>query len=105
MILMIGRNDPCWCGSGKKWKKCHYPKLPAGPLLAKRYLTDFGIVLKTSDQIEKIKIACKVTAKILVERWCDGKAAYAYSSLILAGMSVGGIYSHWMALRKQTSNE
>lgn len=24
----ISRNDPCWCGSGKKWKKCHYPKLP-----------------------------------------------------------------------------
>jgi preprotein translocase subunit SecA len=23
----IGRNDPCWCGSGKKWKKCHYPTL------------------------------------------------------------------------------
>ncbi len=22
----IGRNDPCWCGSGKKYKKCHYPK-------------------------------------------------------------------------------
>jgi preprotein translocase subunit SecA len=19
----IGRNDPCWCGSGKKYKKCH----------------------------------------------------------------------------------
>jgi preprotein translocase subunit SecA len=25
----LGRNDPCWCGSGKKWKKCHYPNLPA----------------------------------------------------------------------------
>lgn len=25
----LGRNDPCWCGSGKKWKKCHYPQLPA----------------------------------------------------------------------------
>jgi len=24
----IGRNDPCWCGSGKKWKKCHYPEPP-----------------------------------------------------------------------------
>lgn len=24
----LGRNDPCWCGSGKKWKKCHYPQLP-----------------------------------------------------------------------------
>ena len=23
----IGRNDPCPCGSGKKWKKCHYPQL------------------------------------------------------------------------------
>jgi len=23
----LGRNDPCWCGSGKKWKKCHYPQL------------------------------------------------------------------------------
>lgn len=20
-----GRNEPCWCGSGKKYKKCHYP--------------------------------------------------------------------------------
>ncbi len=21
--IKIGRNDPCWCGSGKKFKKCH----------------------------------------------------------------------------------
>ena len=20
------RNDPCWCGSGKKYKKCHLPE-------------------------------------------------------------------------------
>ena len=19
----LGRNDPCWCGSGEKYKKCH----------------------------------------------------------------------------------
>lgn len=62
---MIGRNDPCWCGSAKKWKKCHYPKLPAGSDLRARYLTDFGIVLKTPEQIEKIKIACRFTAKVL----------------------------------------
>lgn len=24
----LGRNDPCPCGSGKKWKKCHYPTVP-----------------------------------------------------------------------------
>ena len=23
MSLKIGRNDPCWCGSGKKYKVCH----------------------------------------------------------------------------------
>ena len=22
----LGRNDPCWCGSGRKYKHCHYPK-------------------------------------------------------------------------------
>lgn len=22
--ITIGRNDPCWCGSGKKYKHCHY---------------------------------------------------------------------------------
>ena len=21
---MIDRNSPCWCGSGLKYKKCHY---------------------------------------------------------------------------------
>lgn len=24
--VKIGRNDPCPCGSGKKYKKCHYPQ-------------------------------------------------------------------------------
>jgi hypothetical protein len=21
--VKLGRNDPCWCGSGKKYKRCH----------------------------------------------------------------------------------
>jgi len=24
--LALGRNDVCWCGSGKKYKKCHLKK-------------------------------------------------------------------------------
>ena len=24
--VALGRNDSCWCGSGKKYKKCHLPK-------------------------------------------------------------------------------
>ena len=28
--VSLGRNDPCWCGSGKKYKYCHYEKDQAG---------------------------------------------------------------------------
>lgn len=62
---MISRNDPCWCGSGQKWKKCHYPNLPSGQTLAKQYLTQWGIILKTPEQIEGVRHACQVTARIL----------------------------------------
>ena len=64
---MISRNDLCWCGSGKKWKKCHYPaetQLSNNPLAA-RYAKQWGILLKTEEQIEGIKAACRITAKIL----------------------------------------
>jgi preprotein translocase subunit SecA len=33
----VGRNDPCWCGSGKKYKHCHYREDTAeaeGPTVA-----------------------------------------------------------------------
>ncbi len=62
---MIQRNDPCWCGSGTKWKKCHYPNEDRTPNLAKLYKKEYGIILKTPEQIEKIKRACIVTAQIL----------------------------------------
>lgn len=67
---MTSRNDPCWCGSGKKWKKCHAPHLPTQEAIAKAYKRDFGILLKTPAQIEKIRHACRVTAQIL-DRLCQ----------------------------------
>ncbi len=71
---MMSRNDPCWCGSGQKWKKCHYPALPPGPSLTKEYLIHYGIILKAPEQIQKIRTACQVTATIL-DKLC--KAAIA----------------------------
>lgn len=29
LIPRIGRNQPCPCGSGKKWKACHMQAVPA----------------------------------------------------------------------------
>ncbi len=65
---MIGRNDECWCGSGKKWKKCHFPN--EGPdakpsTLANTYLKKFGILIKTPDQIEGIRKSCRLSSQIL----------------------------------------
>ena len=28
----MGRNEPCWCGSGRKFKQCHLHKMTAKPL-------------------------------------------------------------------------
>ncbi|HLB52345.1 MAG TPA: methionyl aminopeptidase [Chlamydiales bacterium] len=64
----MGRNDPCWCQSGQKWKKCHYPKLPLNQMpLAKLYLDQYGILLKTPEQIVRVRKACKIT-KIILQR-------------------------------------
>ena len=61
---MLERNDPCFCGSGKKWKKCHYPKKPLIDQ-SEIYLKQYGIYLKNEKQIEKIMAACKLAASIL----------------------------------------
>jgi methionyl aminopeptidase len=64
---MISRNDPCWCGSGEKWKKCHFPALPseARSNLRDQYLKKYGIRIKTPEEILGVKRACKLAAKIL----------------------------------------
>ena len=64
---MISRNDLCFCGSGKKWKKCHYPHLPQLDLdhLRALYKKKYNITLKTQEQIQGIKAACQFTARTL----------------------------------------
>lgn len=71
---MIGRNDPCWCGSGNKWKKCHYPQVSflSPENLASEYFKRYRILLKTPEQIEKIRAACRLSKRIL-----DQTCAYA----------------------------
>ncbi|MFH0772273.1 MAG: SEC-C metal-binding domain-containing protein [Candidatus Omnitrophota bacterium] len=41
--MKLGRNEPCWCSSGKKFKKCHYGKehdAPPTPEELKRLLKE-----------------------------------------------------------------
>ncbi len=70
---MINRNDDCWCGSGRKWKKCHFPKYPSSEEQesfderAKVYFKRWGILLKTPQQIDGIRKAGHLAAHILDE--------------------------------------
>jgi len=47
-VTKVGRNDPCWCGSGKKFKKCHF-----GRETEKRL--PFGAVSQTLKNSSRIK--------------------------------------------------
>ena len=72
----INRNDPCWCGSGKKYKQCH----EAVDEKVARYAREGHIVprrdlLKTEKQIEKIKESAKINIAVLdyvAEHICAG---------------------------------
>jgi methionyl aminopeptidase len=80
---MIGRNDPCWCGSGKKWKNCHYPRTHAltETELKSLYLKKYDIIIKTPEQIEGIRKACQLTAHILDETCKKAKAGVTTQEL------------------------
>ena len=55
----IARNDPCPCGSGKKYKKCHLKQNQQGPS------NRSGILIKTPEQIEGIRQSSQLTCHIL----------------------------------------
>lgn len=67
---MVSRNDMCWCGSGIKWKKCHYPEIPSSTVkdtaeLRAYYRKNHRILIKTEEQIEGIREACRFTSDVL----------------------------------------
>ncbi len=64
--MKIGRNDPCWCGSGKKYKKCHLSSDldRSSPPPAGRSSRE-GILIKTDDEIEGVRAAGRLTARLL----------------------------------------
>ena len=66
MLSKIGRNDPCWCGSGKKYKKCHEAFDAKLQMLERKgYAVPDHKIIKTPEQIEKIKESCKINVAVL----------------------------------------
>lgn len=64
--MKIGRNDPCWCGSGKKYKACHAAfdeKLAQHKALG--HQVPKHSLIKTQAQLEGIRKAGKLNTEIL----------------------------------------
>ena len=62
----IERNDPCWCGSGKKYKKCHMAfddKIKGFEM--KGHITPDRSLIKTPEQIRGIKESAKINMACL----------------------------------------
>lgn len=66
MSRKIGRNDPCWCGSGKKYKICHeaFDSKIARFQQAGARVPDHSLI-KTPEQIAGIKESAKVNIAVL----------------------------------------
>ena len=61
-----GRNDECWCGSGKKYKKCH---IDFDEKIEEFEVQGFEVpdhtIIKTKSQIEKIKESAVINIAVL----------------------------------------
>ena len=61
-----GRNDECWCGSGKKYKKCHIDfDERMEEIEAQGHQIPDHSLLKIKEQIEKIKESAKINIAVL----------------------------------------
>lgn len=66
MNKKLERNDPCWCGSGKKYKQCHmrFDEKIRSFALEGHMVPDQGMI-KTPEQIEGIRESGKVNVAVL----------------------------------------
>lgn len=64
--MKIGRNEPCWCGSGKKYKSCHLSFDDKLQKYAQEgHLVPSHEMIKTKEQIEGIRKAGVLNTEIL----------------------------------------
>lgn len=65
-MIKLGRNDVCWCGSGMKYKKCHYnfdSKLEQAE--REGHEVPGHDLIKTPEQIEGIKKSAAINIAVL----------------------------------------
>lgn len=62
----LGRNDPCWCGSGRKYKQCHEPfdgKIKTFAMQG--HMVPDHSMIKTPEQIAGIRESGRINIAVL----------------------------------------
>lgn len=68
MKMKIGRNDPCWCGSGRKYKQCHEAfDHKIASFEREGHIVPPHEIIKTPEQIAGIKESAKINIACLDE--------------------------------------
>ena len=90
----IRSNDPCWCGSGRKYKRCHqaernrvrpghgFAASPASPRTYRGPITQSSgrpvrtdePMVKTTEIIERMRTAGRIAAEVLQVTGCGTRA-------------------------------
>ena len=96
MSVKIGRNDPCWCGSGKKYKACHAAFDERIARFAQEgHRVPTRDLIKNADQIAGIKESAKINVAVLdyIEEHIHAGMSTAEIDKIVYDMttSMGGI--------------
>lgn len=64
--MKLGRNEPCWCGSGKKYKTCHQAFDEKIELYrSKGHKVPPHKIIKTKSQIDGMKASAKINIAVL----------------------------------------
>ena len=92
-LLALKANDPCWCGSGRKFKRCHKastehirpgrvsPTRPVPAEIPRPPYAETGVPVRTPephvrtpDVIERMRVAGRAAAEVLADRRRRGRA-------------------------------
>lgn len=96
MAVKIGRNDPCWCGSGKKYKACHArmdERIEA--IRLEGHIVPGQEQIKNAEQIQGIRESSKINIAVLdlvAEKIHEGMSTLEIDELVHnTTIAMGGI--------------
>jgi len=82
----IGRNDPCWCGSGRKYKVCHEEFDRKIEMIRNQgHIVPSHKIIKTPEQIQGIRESAKVNIEcldVVSEKICAGMSTEDINRII-----------------------